>query len=87
MLQVVASQDITEKYLFDFRLVWRCILEQLAVVMGNVTDLCTTNPCALVDGVRVAKLLDGVIEVCASLHVNVTDPKFNMPRFVVDGRC
>lgn len=62
-LQVVASQDITEKYLFDFRLVWRCFLEQLAEVMGTTATICRKKPHLLVDGMRAARLLDAMIEV------------------------
>eukprot|EP00892_Ulva_mutabilis_P007454 jgi/Ulvmu1/5080/UM021_0097.1 len=60
--QVAASQDVTEKYLFDFRLVWRCILEQMAVVMGSVALLCTTAPGVIVDAIRAARVMDSVVE-------------------------
>lgn len=63
-MQVVASQDITEKYLFDFRLVWRCFIDKLAEVMGTTATICCTKPHLLVDGIRAARLLDAVIEVC-----------------------
>lgn len=61
-LQAV-NEDITQKYLCDFRLVWRSLLDRLYTVTFESVGICATNPEVLVDAVRSICLLDAVVEV------------------------
>jgi hypothetical protein len=59
----VASQDITEAHLSDFRLVWRGLLSHFQNVFDNVWMLASMAPSVIVDGVRAAQLIDCVLGV------------------------
>jgi hypothetical protein len=62
----VASLAITELYLSNFRLVWRCLVGHLQHVFDNTWMLATASPSVVVDAVRSAKLLDAVMTVRSS---------------------
>ena len=59
----VASLTITETYLADFRLVWRCVVAHLRNVFDNTWMLAQISPAVVVDAVRAARLLDSVVNV------------------------
>lgn len=59
----VASLAITETYLADFRLVWRCVVAHLRNVFDNTWMLAQISPAVVVDAVRAARLLDSVLDV------------------------
>ena len=56
---------MTETYLADFRLVWRCVVAHLRNVFDNTWMLAGISPAVVVDAVRAAKLLDAVLNVRA----------------------
>jgi hypothetical protein len=57
------NADITQKYLCDFRLVWRSLLDRLSTVAFKSVEICQARPEVFVDAVRSVCLLDAVVEV------------------------